>query len=63
MGYSPLSSVFTSSTVQIHCTECGTEPILYVTLHFLDRRGAASLCYRNRSEITVNICEQKPYAV
>ena len=26
-----------------------------------DQRGAASLCYRNRAEITVFMCEQKPY--
>ena len=30
-----------------------TEPIRYVTLHFRDRRGAASLRYRNRAGITV----------
>ena len=26
-----------------------------------DQRGAASLCYRNLAEITVLMCEQKPY--
>ena len=31
----------------------GTEPIRYMTLHFRDRRGAASRCYRNRAEIFV----------
>ena len=37
-------------------------PIRYVTFHFSDRRGAASLRYRNRAEITaVFIDEQKPY--
>ena len=36
-------------------------PIWYVTLHFRDPRGAASLRYRNRVEISVLICEQKPY--
>ena len=36
-------------------------PIRYVTLHFRDRRWAASLLYRNRAEITVLSCEQKPY--
>ena len=36
----------------------------YVTLHFRDRRlGTASLRYRNRLEITVLMCEQKPYPV
>ena len=39
-------------------------PIRYVTLQFRDRRGATSLCYRNRAEITVlYVCEQKPYPV
>ena len=40
-------------------------PIRYVTLHFRDRRsaaqrGAASLRYKNRAEITILICEQNP---
>ena len=34
--------------------------IRYVTLQFRDPRGAASPCYRNRAEITVLVCEQKP---
>ena len=38
-------------------------PIRYVTLHFRDRRGVASLRYSNRAEITVLMCEQKPYPV
>ena len=38
-------------------------PIRYVVLHLRERRGADSLCYRNRAEITVFICEQKPYPV
>ena len=33
----------------------------YPTLRFTDRRGAASL--RNPTEITVLMCEQKPYPV
>ena len=41
----------------------GTDPIRYVTLHFRDRLGEASLRYRNRAEITVCMCEQKPYPV
>ena len=37
----------------------GTKPIRYnMTLHFRDRRGAASLRCRNRAEITVLVCEQ-----
>ena len=35
-------------------------PIRYVTLYFGDRRGAASLRYRNRAENTILMCEQKP---
>ena len=34
--------------------KCDTEPIRYVTLHLRDRRGAASLRYRNRAKNTVN---------
>ena len=30
-------------------------------LQFQDRRDAASLRHRNRSEITVVMCEQKPW--
>ena len=37
-----------------------TEPIRYVTIHFQDRRGAASFRYRNRAEITVFMGDQKP---
>ena len=36
-------------------------PIRYVTPHFRDRHSTASLRYRNRVEITVLICQQKPY--
>ena len=36
----------------------------YVTLHLRDRRpGTVSLRYRNRDEITVLMCKQKPYQV
>ena len=38
-------------------------PIQYVTFHFRARHSAASLRYRNRAEITVLKCEQKPYLV
>ena len=37
--------------------------IRYVTFHLRDRRDAASLHYRNRSETTALMCEQKPYPV
>ena len=43
-------------------SKCGTEPIRYVTVHFRDGCGTASLRYRNCAE-TVRICEQKPYPV
>ena len=43
--------------------KCGIKPIQYVTLHFRDPRGAASLRYRNRAKVTVVMCEQKPYPV
>ena len=36
---------------------------IYVKLHFRDRRGAALLRNRVRAEITVLMCEQKPYPV
>ena len=38
-------------------------PIRNVTLHFRDRRSTASHRYRNRAEITLLMCEQKPYPV
>ena len=38
-------------------------PIRYVTLHFRERRGVASLRHRNGAEITALMCEQKPYLV
>ena len=36
-------------------------PIRYMTLHLIDYRAAASLCYRISRRITVFMCEQKPY--
>ena len=39
-----------------HVKNAGT-PVGYVTLHFGELRGAASLRYRNRDEITVLVCE------
>ena len=38
-------------------------PIRYVTLHFRDQRGAASLRYRNGAKITFLKCEQMPYPI
>ena len=56
VGSSPRSYLLTSATVRVPVditSKYGTEPIRYEALHFRDRRGAASLCYRNRAEITV----------
>ena len=58
------SYLFTSATdrIPVHIApKCGTEPIRYVMLHFQDRRGAALLRYKNRTEITVHMCDKKPY--
>ena len=66
MDSSPRSYLFTSGTVRIRVDtspKCGTELVQVVTLHFRDRCGTASLRYRNCAEITVRICEQKPYPV
>ena len=35
----------------------------FQTFHFQDKRGAASLRYRNCTKITVLMCQQKPYPV
>ena len=43
--------------------ECDTKPIRYVSLRFRDRCGEALLRYKNRTEITVPMCEQEPYPV
>ena len=37
--------------------------IRHVTLSFGALRGTAALCYRNHAEITLFMCEQKPYPV
>ena len=62
---SPRSHLFTSMVqIQVQTApKCCTEPLRYVTLHFRDRRGAASPRYRNRAKITVLMFEQKPYPV
>ena len=39
----------------------GRIPHVHTKPNRLDQHGAASLCYRNRAEITVLMCEQKPY--
>ena len=61
------SYLFTSTTtvrIGVHSApKYGTETIRYVTLLFRYWCGAASLRYRNHAEITVVVCEQKPYPV
>ena len=48
-----------------HCTKVRhrTYPICDATLSRSVRHSFCSLCYRDRAEITVLICEQKPYPV
>ena len=58
-----LSYLFTSAIARIPVyttPQSGTEPIGYVTPHVRDRRGAASLRYRNRAATTIVMCEQNP---
>ena len=57
----PYSYLLTSATVRIPSPKCGTEPIRYVKLHVRDQRRLTSSRYRNRAEITVLMCERKPY--
>ena len=61
------SYLFTSATtvrIGVHSApKYGTETIRYVTLLFRYWCGAASLRHRNQAEITVFVCEQKPYPV
>ena len=66
VGSSPRSYLFTSATgrIGVHTApKYGAKAIRYVTLHFQDRRGAASLRHRNRAATTVFVCEQKPFPV
>jgi len=71
VGSSHVSYLFTSAMVRIrtmftlHKVSQRIYPICWrVTLHFWDQRGAASLRYRNRTEITVlYMYEQKSYPV
>ena len=54
----------TYSRIPVHTApKCGTEAFRYVTLHYRDWRGADSLRQRNRAEITILMCEQKPFSV
>ena len=63
----PTQKVILYCGLQRHKThiapECDEKTIRHVTLHFRDRRGEALLRYKNRTEITVLVCEQEPYLV
>ena len=50
MGSSARSNSFTSAMVRMS-VRTARKAIRYVTIHFQDRRGAASLRYKNRAEI------------
>ena len=66
VGSRPRSYLFTSATgrIGVHSApKYGRKLIRYVTLHFWDRCGAASLRHRNRAATTVVVCWQKPYTV
>ena len=57
------SYLFTSTTVRIGVhipPKYGTKPTRYVTLHFRDQRGAASLRHRHRAEITSLCVNRSP---
>ena len=66
MASSLRSYLFTSATVRIGvpiAPKYGTvsmEPTRYVTLHFRDQRGAASLRHRHRAEITSLCVNRSP---
>ena len=46
-----------------YCIKVWHKPIRYMTLHLGDRRGAASLGYKNSAKITFFTCEQKNYLI
>ena len=46
--------------VNHHLDDEWQKPIRYVTIHFHGQRGAATLRYRSRAEITVLRCKQEP---
>lgn len=49
--------------VNHHLDDEWQKPIRYVTIHFHGQRGAATLRYRSRAEMTVLRCKQEPYPV
>ena len=55
---------FAANWICVHIApKFGAKSIRYVARHFRDWRGAASLCHRNRAEITILMCKQKPFSV
>ena len=52
---------FRADTESYPVLSVNTYPLCDSPLFSRDRRGAASLRYRNRAQITVFMCEQKPY--
>ena len=54
-------SGFQSSLLLLLSKQEWQKRIRCVKFHFQDCRGVAWLRYRNRTEITVLMCEQKPY--
>ena len=60
VGSSPRCYLLTSATgrIGVHTApKCDTKPFRYVTLHFRDRRSAASLRHRSLTATTVLVCE------
>ena len=54
---------FRADTESYPVLSVDTYPLCDSPLFSRDRRGAASLRYRNRAQFTLFICEQKPYPV
>ena len=66
VGSNPRSYLSTSATVWIPvytAPKSDTEPIRYVTLHFRDQCGAASIRHKNWPATTVLVCEKTPYPI
>ena len=59
----PYGDLTVNVNLRLKATQYDMNILRYVTLHFRDRRGAASLRYRNRAEIIVLMCEPKLYLV
>ena len=68
-GCIPRSYIFTSPALRSEyctssrCKDDWQKPIRYVTIEVQDRRGVASLRYKNSVEISILMCEKKLYPV